>query len=305
MKLLLLIPFAWAAFAADADGDGLDDAFEQQLIQRFAPRLMLSQGECDLMPARFAPDEPEPRALERDGTLYAKATPWAGAEGAWIEIHYYHLWANDCGRLAHPLDVERVSVLLRAPAMDSPAEDWRAVYWYAAAHEATVCDGTHGARANWLKAETHGATVFVSRGKHATYLARNRCGKGCGGDVCKPLESPLVPPAIVNLGEPGRPLNGSLWIASRRWPLLSKMETDFGPAAFARLENHGKNKPAGMNGGIIPLQSVVLGGEHTLRSLETAGAHTDNSLQKAQGAVGESLKKSVKAVGRFLRGGAK
>lgn len=294
---LLLVVTALLASGADADRDGLDDAWEQQLLEHFAPRLILSKGECDQRPARFAPDEPAPRPLDRDGTLYAKVTPWTGEPGAWVEIHYYHLWANDCGRMGHPLDVERVSVLLKGPALHTPPSEWRAVYWFAAGHEGTVCDASHGATAQFLEAETHGATVFVSLGKHASYLAQKRCKWGCGGDRCPPQKHALEPPRLINVGEADHPLNGSLWINSPAWPMKQKLATDFHPAVVARLAGRDK---ARINGGIVPLQSVVLGGEHTLRGLETAGQHTDKSLQKAAEATGASIKKSLKATGRFL-----
>lgn len=303
--MIILFALAGTLLAGgDADGDGLDDAWEQQMLERFAPRLMLSVGECDVMPARFAPDEAEPRPLERDGTLYGQVLPWTGGEeGAWVEIHYYHLWANDCGRLAHPLDVERVSVLLRGPTKEAPVEEWRAVYWFAAAHENTVCDVSHGAKAEWLKAEMGGATVYVSRGKHASFLTRQRCGNGCGGDICQPVDNALTPPRIINVGAPGAPLNGAVWTASKKWPMREKMGTDFGPAVISRLDS--KKKAASVNDGLIPLQSLVMGGEHTLRGLGTAGNHTDSSLQKAEKATGNALQKSAKAVGRFLGIGKK
>jgi hypothetical protein len=299
--MLATLLVASALFATgDADADGLDDAWEQQIIERFAPRLILSEGECDHLPAEFAPNEPHPRPVARNGTVYAKATPWTGRPGAWVEIHYYHLWANDCGRLPHPLDVERVSVLLTGPAFDAPPEQWRAVYWFAAAHEGTVCDGTHGARAEWLRAEMGGATVWVSRGKHASYLARSRCGKGCGGDQCKPQRHAVAILKLINVGEPDAPLNGALWTASPKWPMRAKMETDFTPAVVARLSEWDKKKAASMHNGVVPLQSVILGGEHTLRSLETAGNHTDNALGIAAESTGSALKKSFRAVGRAL-----
>lgn len=298
MPWLLLWSILFAG--ADADGDGLDDAWEQQMLERFTPRLMLSVGECDLKPARFAPGETAPRALERDGTLYGQVFPYPGPEGTWVEIHYYHLWANDCGRLPHPLDPERVSVLARGPAPGAPPSEWKAVYWFAAAHEDTVCDASHGAAARFLNAETRGPAVFVSRGKHASYLDQGRCKWGCGGDICKPELNPLAVRAVINLGEPGRPLNGAVWAASPAWPLRGKMSSDFGPAVFERLESKGKPKHERMHDGIVPLQSVVLGGEHTLRGLGTAGTHTEGSLGKAANATGKSLKKSVKAVGGFL-----
>lgn len=299
----MLIPLLLAAAllsGADDDRDGLDDGWEQRMLERFAPRLYLSEGECDVRPAEFAPHEAAPRALARNGTLYGKVTPWDGEPGAWVEIHYYHLWANDCGRLAHPLDVERVSVLVEGPAPQAPPEQWRAAFWFAAAHEDTVCDGSHGAKAAWLKAEIGGATVWVSRGKHASYLAKSRCGKGCGGDQCQPQRHAMTVHRLINLGEPGAPLNGAVWTASDQWPLRAKMESDFRPAVMVRLREWDKEKAASLHNGVLPLQSTVMGGEHTLRGLEKAGHHTDQALVRAEKSTGNALKRSVRSVGRAL-----
>jgi hypothetical protein len=299
--MLTLLALAGLLTAAgDGDKDGLDDAWEQRMLERFAPRLILSQGECDAAPAEFAPGERDPRALARNGTLYGQVTPWRGEEGAWVEIRYFHLWANDCGRLAHPLDVERVSVLARAEQSGAPPEQWLGVYWFAAAHEGTVCDGSHGARADWLGAETAGAAVWVSRGKHASYLARSRCGKGCGGDVCRPQRHAMQLRQVINVGEPDEPLNGAEWTGSVRWPMKEKMSGDFSPAAVARLKEWDKAKAKSLHDGVVPLQSVVMGGERTLRGLETAGSQTGGALGTAREAAGISVKKGARAVGRAL-----
>ena len=63
---LLLIPMALLAQvpsavpAHDLDSDGLDDALEQQLLEKFRPVFMLSGTECDVAPAEFFPAKTAP-----------------------------------------------------------------------------------------------------------------------------------------------------------------------------------------------------------------------------------------------------
>src|ERR1700722_11569562 len=117
----------------DSDHDGLSDVQEQSLLEKFVPRFQVSRTDCAVKPALFEEGVVKPTVMERDGTIYGQVTPRESAKGgdAVVEIHYYDLWSVDCGRMAHPLDAEHVSVLLRAKTIDSPVEDWRAVYWFA------------------------------------------------------------------------------------------------------------------------------------------------------------------------------
>lgn len=167
--------------------DGLDDRLEQALLERFLPTFLLSAGECDGLPASFEPGSPEPRLRAKNGTIYGqvfRVAPMDRAQVA-VEIHYFHLWANDCGRGGHPLDAEHVSALVESTSLSSAADQWTARLWYAAAHEDTICDASSGARASSLDAERGGGPrIFVSRGKHASYLTRGQCKWGCGVDAC-------------------------------------------------------------------------------------------------------------------------
>src|SRR5206468_9899621 len=129
-------------------------------------------------------------------------------------------------RFAHSLDNEHVSVLARASRSGESPGDWKAVYWYAAAHQDTVCDFSHGANAAVLGAVEHGPEVWISSGKHASFLVRSLCGQGCGADRCDSTKL-LRPYSLVNVGEPGAPINGAIWIDSDVWPFSAKMKTDF------------------------------------------------------------------------------
>ncbi len=291
-----------AAHDEDLDGDGLGDAFEQALLDRFLPRFHLSRGECAEKPALFAPGEEEPRVLAMDGVIYGQAFPVRSGEEEWIELHYYHLWAKDCGRWGHPLDAEHVSTLLGAPSLHSPPSAWRALYWYAAAHEDTVCDVSHGARAELLGAEDRGARIWVSKAKHASYLAHERCKFGCGGDECKDPREMAVP-RVVNLGEPGRPLNGSLFVSSARWPLAEKLGSDFTDAVRRQLASAPANRIVSINQALPPVRATILAGEETLSGASTGARHTDNALKAGSEATDNALNTGHKATGNALAAG--
>lgn len=291
----------------DLDGDTLPDAFEQALLERFLPRFFVSRNECAELPAEFAAHEPEPRALAANGVIYGQAFPVTAGGESRLELHYFHLWAKDCGRWGHPLDVEHVSALLAAPETDAPAAEtaateWRALYWYAAAHEDTVCDVSHGAHAKALGAERQGAKVFVSRAKHASYLSRERCKFGCGGDECKKPEEIGVP-RVINLGEKGRPLNGAIFVSSARWPMERKLGSDFTAAALQQLSAASPKDIVAVNSGLPPVRATILAGEEILSGAGTGMRHTDGALQNGAAATDNALNTSHEATGNALKSG--
>jgi hypothetical protein len=327
---LLLFSWLWIGTLAyaqgpvevDTDHDGLSDLREQALLERFMPRFQVSRADCAVKPALFEEGVAKPTVVERDGTIYGQVTPRESAKGgdAVVEIHFYDLWSVDCGRMGHPLDAEHVSVLLRAETMDSPVEDWRAVYWFAAAHETTVCDASEVAAAKALDAERQGATVWLSAGKHGAFLNEAMCTQGCGGDRCVEM-LPLVVARVINLGEPGAVMHGAMWTGSPAWPLAAKMQSDFSATAIARLE-HGEGVPVEMNGahgsvkGTIYVANTVANGlgasatntgdalnaagVNTGAALDNADASTQGALMTSAKATGGALERSAKAVGRFL-----
>src|SRR5206468_12989641 len=131
-----------------------------------------------------------------------------------------------------------VSVLVRAKTMESAVEDWSAVYWFAAAHEGTVCDASQLAAAKTLDAERHGATVWLSAGKHGAFLSEAICTQGCGGDRCTEM-APLAVERVINVGEQGAAMNGTAWVGSAAWPLAGKMRSDVSQSSVATLERGG------------------------------------------------------------------
>jgi len=240
---------------------------------------MVAVGDCDVLPSEFRPSSQEPRAVAKNGTIYGQVFP----RGEFIEIHYYHLWSRDCGRRGHALDVEYVSALIRAG---------KAAYWYASAHQDTVCDVRNGARASQLQAEEHGPLVWISRGKHASYLSYDLCNRGCGADRCDRAE-PFTPANLINIGEPGVPLNGAIWAASRVWALAPKMKTDFDASTLAVLDNPAIEGPRSLKDSPRAMHAVIAAGgtsvDHTTAAMSTAGAHTDRALSRARRAVADFL----------------
>ncbi len=202
----------------------MSDALEQALLVQFRPTFFVGQQDCSNIPAEFRPGVLKPEPETENGTIYGQVFPSKTSVGALpiAEIHYYHLWRRDCGAHGHPLDTEHVSVLVRASDSHLATATWKALYWYSAAHENTVCDVSQIARASTLHAEDHGAQVWISPGKHASYLNEILCQGGCGADKCANMVA-LAPGKLINLGEVRQPMNGSLFIASTAWPLAAKM----------------------------------------------------------------------------------
>ncbi|MPY87428.1 MAG: hypothetical protein GEU99_05865 [Luteitalea sp.] len=298
----------------DEDRDGLPDAFEEELLQRFVPSFMISVGECDGLPAEFLSGSQEPRVVARNGTIYGQVfkSERSAWPGAWVEVHYYHLWGRDCGSLAHALDVEHVSTLVQAEYMRAPPSKWKALYWYAAAHEDTVCDASHGASAETLDAGDGGPTIWISRGKHASFLSEERCRWGCGGDRCD--EMIRVPrEKVINLGEPGAPLNGAVWIDATAWPMAVKMQSDFSNLVLARLQNAAPGQTVALSGMRQPWQAMILTGgstagavatsnQQTGKAVSVAGTSTGSALATSAEKVGKSLGRTSRGVWNFLRG---
>jgi hypothetical protein len=290
----------------DSDHDGLSDALENALLMQFAPRFMVSSDDCSSRPAQFVPFQIKPVVQKENGTIYGQAFPRAGHADE-VELHYYHLWRVDCGEKGHNLDWEHVSVLLRR----SQTTEWKALYWYAAAHEDTVCDASQMTRAATVNAELNGPEVWISRGKHASFLSEAICTHGCGGDDCRAMV-PLVPPKIINLGELSAPMNGATWTSSPEWTLASKMSrSDFGDVRTARVDqlpvtniawaNPGKRPmQAAIRGGNSTLNGVAIGGRATDSALDLADSETAKALDNASNSTGSSLSKTFRGVGKAL-----
>jgi hypothetical protein len=302
IPILFALNLAASASATDSDRDGLSDKLEQGLLEKFAPKLMLSMKECAGSPAKFHPGSARPQLIAKDGTIYGqvfRAAP-INETGAFAEIHYYHLWDKDCGRIGHSFDVEHVSALVWALSADEPESAWKAKYWYAAAHENTTCDASHGVRSRFIRAEDQGPTVWISAGKHASFLSQDLCRGGCGGDHC-PEMIPSAISELINLGESNAPMNGALWIHSADWSLAEKMQTDFPAPVLAKLEAASVSGFTPINNYPAPVKVFFHVGGDTVASQATAVRKTGAGLSATTDAVGISIEKSSTGTGKGLK----
>lgn len=280
----------------DSDGDGLSDDLEQDLLTQFAPVFMVAKDDCAGVPGEFRFGVSRPTLKTENGTIYGQVFPakTSTEEQPEVEIHYYHLWKQDCGAHGHPLDAEHVSVLVRSAGGKPSSAKWKAIYWYAAAHEDTVCDVSQIARASTLHAEDHGARVWISAGKHASYLNEILCQRGCGADKCQDMVV-LPPGKLVNLGELGHPMNDSLFVSSSLWPLASKMATaNFPDAVIARLNQLPETDIAWFNPGRHPAQGVIAVSGTTENAIASSGYDTSTAISVAEDSTGNALQKSYR-----------
>ena len=302
----------------DSDRDGLSDAMEAVLLARFFPVFMVSRTDCSGVPAQFVPEKSTPIVVADDGTIYGQAFPRRDHPGE-VELHYYHLWRKDCGEMGHALDAEHVSALVR---VGEDAGSATAMYWYAAAHEDTICDAGHLSRALTIAAEDRGATVWISSGKHASFLSETLCSHGCGGDHCEAMQ-PLKTRAVVNLGESSAAMNEIAWLHFPQWPLEEKMlRSDFSEERLRRVDGLPQTDVVWANPSKRPAQAAILGANAGIggaaagtRATDTAlvisSDRTGSALGKASGRTGDALgkssrdvwgalKKSVEKTGDFL-----
>jgi hypothetical protein len=294
-------------FHIDSDHDGISDELEQTLLMKFVPTFKVGRGDCSNIPAEFEAEMKTPTVKEENGTIYGQVfrSNTSTQEHPEVEIHYYHLWMRDCGGHGHPLDTEHVAVLIQASDSHPSAARWKALYWYAAAHEDTVCDVSQIARASTLHAEDGGAKVWISPGKHASYLNATLCQRGCGADRCQEMV-PLTPLKLINLGEIDHPMNGSTFIESTAWPLAGKMRTsNFPKTAVDRLNRLPETDIAWFNPGRHPAQGIISvsstteqaianGGSNTASAISVAGDSTGNALSTAQESTGNALQKTYR-----------
>lgn len=314
LSALLVLGFSFSAAqtpgnapALDSDHDGLPDLVEQSLLEQFKPHFMISRSDCSKKPAEFTPRMRKPLAMADNGVIYGQAFPSSGRADE-VELHFYDLWRRDCGEAGHDLDAEHVSVLVDRDSSGT----WKARYWYAAAHENTVCDASQVARAGALEAESHGPEIWVSAGKHAAFLTRAFCGHGCGADECRNAEA-LESDRVVNLGEISTAMNGATWAGSPRWPLKQKMaRSDFSETLTARVDTLPADEIAWANPGKKPAQAVILGGGAALggaatgfratdSALTTADTNTSGALDTASRKTGNALVKSYRGVKKALK----
>lgn len=193
---------------ADADLDGLVDAWEDMVLDRFRPAVRFDESE---------PLIADPAAVLVDVGRVAPAEDGSGAIRAYIMIGYHEDYGR-CGVSGHPGDSERVVIDLNPVG---PGDvDARA--FYTAAHEGTITDSGHvflGSELLELSFPTDPGSgeprwmVFSSDGKHATYGTAQRCEdaqwapcleEDCEADGVDPLAFTRLPD-VHNAGEEAAP----------------------------------------------------------------------------------------------------
>ena len=192
-------PASGESSATDADGDGIDDATELALAQKYFPYYTVdSRDRCS-----------------RHGVLF-RLTRHPDDESK-IAIWYVVLYERDCGLFgigAHVGDDEVFGEIVD-PKRPAP-EGILAIR--AIAHQNTTCEhvSTCGALSNCApcataeKAGQRYPVVFSSRNKHGSYVSEAACNKWlCGLAGCRLDGQPDNPP-FVNAGEPGKPLTRDL-----------------------------------------------------------------------------------------------
>ena len=283
----------------DSDHDGMSDALEQALLQQFVPTFMIATSDCSTRPARFTAGVQEPEVASEDGTLYGQAflKRTVTGQGTTAELHFYHLWKRDCGGHGHPLDAEHVSVLVHTTEQDLLRADWKATYWYAAAHEDTVCDVSQISRASTLHAEDHGARIWISAGKHASYLNDGLCDRGCAADRCQTMTT-LHSPELINLGEIDSPMHGAVFTASAAWPLSAKMlRSDFPSEPLERLQKMPDTDIAWFHSGRHPAQGIIAKSSRTEASLAASTTNTSTAISLAGNSATDAISKAGDSTG--------
>jgi hypothetical protein len=122
----------------------------------------------------------------------------------------------------------------------------------------------------------------------------------------------LPPGKVINLGEPGHPMNGSVFIASSEWPLMNKMSnTNFPPEPIARLNRLPETDITWFNAGKHPTQGIIANSNvtqqaiagsarNTTSALATAATSTDTAISVTQDSTGNALEKAVRSTGHGL-----
>jgi hypothetical protein len=187
------LPPREAAAVLDGDGDGIADAEEQALAEKYFPYLSLSPSD----------------ACPRHGVLYRLAPHPADASK--LAVWYVVLYEKDCGALGHVGDDEVFGALLD-PKLPPPAG---LLALRAISHQGTVCEKKTSCGslpgcepcATAARGGQQVPVVFSSLNKHGGYVKESTCDLNvlCDLGGCALASTPSAPP-LVNAGEPGKPL---------------------------------------------------------------------------------------------------
>jgi hypothetical protein len=181
-----------APMVVDGDGDGIDDALEDDIARAYYPFFSLH------------PDDGCPL----HGVLF-RLSPHPD-DASKLMIWYDVLYQDDCGVNGHVGDNELFGALID-PTLPAPAG---ILALRAISHQGTLCErvttcGSLAGCAPCTTATRNGESypvVFSSKDKHGGYVVEASCDQnvicdfgGCGVGAADD-------PAMVNAGEPGAPL---------------------------------------------------------------------------------------------------
>lgn len=192
----------------DGDEDGLVDAWEQEILERFRPLVRL---------------HPRDRALRDPESVIAHVARVQKLDDSPLRVRLYVtiLYTRDygnCGFHKHPGDTERV--VLELDELDDGSLILSRLYL--AAHEFSILDHSRRLETDELNQVAYAEdedgvlrwVVYSAKNKHASYVDDRFCERGalpCLEDDCANYDAgSLLLAPVVNAGEPDAPLVESL-----------------------------------------------------------------------------------------------
>jgi len=116
---------------------------------------------------------------------------------------------------------------------------------------------------------------------------------------------PIKISKLVNIGEPGTPMNGILWTQWSGWPLEAKMGTDFPEEVLAKLDAADMSEMIPVNDSRSSVKTTILVGTSSAGAIIVTNNKTGAALSSTSDAVIKSLDKSKDGTGNFLIRAAK
>lgn len=108
--------------------------------------------------------------------------------------------------------------------------------------------------------------------------------------MCDSPGEPLPGAKVVNLGEPGAPMNGATWMHSGQLSLADKLATDFAPTFRAPIL-----------GGDTGLDALIAAGRAAADALSSTGEAAATAAEATRLAVSTAIRRTVKGIAWFLR----
>ncbi|MHA1265252.1 MAG: Vps62-related protein [Candidatus Helarchaeota archaeon] len=254
ISLILLLAMIFlpqnTVYAADTDGDGIDNILEDQLLTRFAPRLFFTSGE-NFYPidANFSISTSELYRWSGGAHVLVDANPSEASLTGYTDQHFLkskfasyetlrtNYQANEAllgykiyGHVLDESGFRYIQFWFFYAYNDGPINqhegDWEMIqiqcYTNNTPIAAQYSQHHSGESAAWVEVEKTGDQphVYVARGSHANYFRPYQGKVGTENDIVDNNGKVLTNATytIENLGELGTPLNGNNWIDFQgRW----------------------------------------------------------------------------------------